>query len=209
MRIWFTCLACVGLAIRATRAYIRTNDVAAHCATVARRHRYSCAMTRSAQNCSLCKLIHLREALLALCVLLVIFLVRSHLEYVSAVWSPHLKKDKDTLEKIQKFACRMATRSWKNGYLHLLHLVDLPSLECRRLQARLCLPYKIIYKQCYFDEGIFTQNTSAAHHVRHNLVFNRPFARTSTYFYSSVLHSISFWNNLDSSFVCSSSVSAF
>ena len=47
----FTCLAYVGLAMRATRAYIRTNDVAAHCATVARRHRYSCAMTRSAQNC--------------------------------------------------------------------------------------------------------------------------------------------------------------
>ena len=47
----FTCLACVGPAMRATRAYIRTNDVAAHCATVAQRHRYSCAMTRPAQNC--------------------------------------------------------------------------------------------------------------------------------------------------------------
>ena len=41
----FTCLACVGPAMRATRTYIRTNDVAAHCATVARRHRYSCAMS--------------------------------------------------------------------------------------------------------------------------------------------------------------------
>ena len=29
------------------------------------------------------------------------------------------------------------------------------------MQARLCLLYKIIYKLCYFDEGIFTQNTSA------------------------------------------------
>ena len=45
----FTCPACVGLAVR---AYIRTNDVAAHCATVARRHCYSCAMTRSAQTAS-------------------------------------------------------------------------------------------------------------------------------------------------------------
>ena len=47
----FTCLACVGLAMRATQDYIRTNDVAAHCATLARRHHYSCTMTRSAQNC--------------------------------------------------------------------------------------------------------------------------------------------------------------
>ena len=29
-----TCLACVGPAMRATRAYIHTYDVAAHCATV-------------------------------------------------------------------------------------------------------------------------------------------------------------------------------
>ena len=41
----FTCLACIGLAMRATQAYIRTNDVAAHCATVARHHCYSCAMS--------------------------------------------------------------------------------------------------------------------------------------------------------------------
>ena len=47
----FTCLACVGLAMRATRAYIHTNDVAAHCATIARRHHYLCAMTQSTQNC--------------------------------------------------------------------------------------------------------------------------------------------------------------
>ena len=40
----FMCLACVGPAMRATRAYIRTNNVAAHCATVARRRCYSGAM---------------------------------------------------------------------------------------------------------------------------------------------------------------------
>ena len=47
----FTFVACIGLAMRTTRAYIRTNDVTAHYATVARHHRYSCAMTWSAQNC--------------------------------------------------------------------------------------------------------------------------------------------------------------
>ena len=138
-----------------------------------------------------------------------IFLVRPHLEYASAVWSPHLKKDKDILEKIQKFACHMATRSWESGYLHILHFVDLPSLGSQRLQARLSLLYKIIYKLCYFDEGIFIPNTSGTHHVRHNLVPNCLFARTNTYFYTFVPHSISFWNNLDPSLVCSSFVSAF
>ena len=31
----FTCLACIGPAMRAMWAYIHTSDVAAHCATVA------------------------------------------------------------------------------------------------------------------------------------------------------------------------------
>ena len=36
----FMSLACVGPAMRATRAYIHTYDGTAHCATVARCHRY-------------------------------------------------------------------------------------------------------------------------------------------------------------------------
>ena len=45
------------------------------------------------------------------CFQLYLFLVRPLLEYASAVWSPHVKKDKDALKNIQKFACRMVTRS--------------------------------------------------------------------------------------------------
>ena len=50
---------------------------------------------------------------------------------------------------------------------------------------------------------------SLTHHAPHNLVLNRPFAHTNSYFYSFVPYTISFWNNLDSSLVCASSVSAF
>ena len=142
------------------------------------------------------------------CFQLYLFLVRPLLKYASAVWSAHVK-DKDVLENIQKFACCMITRLWESGYLHLLHLVGLSSLECCRLQARLSLLYKNIHQLCHFDEGIFTLSTSATHHANHNLVVNCPFARTNAYFYSFVSRSISIWNNLDSSFVCSSPVSAF
>ena len=47
--------------------------------------------------------------------------------YASAIWSPHMKKDKFVLENVQKFACRMATKSWNSGYEDLLDLVDLHS----------------------------------------------------------------------------------
>jgi len=113
---------------------------------------------------------------------------RPHLDYVSAMWSPHMKKDKVALENVQKFACRMATKSWDNGYEDLLDLVDFPSLECRRLETRLCLLYKIIHKLCYFDDGIFVPNTSLTHHAPHNLVLNLPFAHTNSYFYSLILY---------------------
>ena len=75
----------------------------------------------------------------------------------------------------------MATKSWDSSYEDLLDLVDLPSLECRRLETRLCLLYKIIHKLCYFDDGIFIPSTSLTHHAPHNLVLNRPFAHTNSY----------------------------
>ena len=39
-------------------------------------------------------------------------LVRPHLEYASAIWSPYLQKDKILLEKVQKLALRMVTKHW-------------------------------------------------------------------------------------------------
>ena len=40
-----------------------------------------------------------------------------------------MKKDKVALENVQKFACRMATKSWDSSYEDLLDLVDLPSIH--------------------------------------------------------------------------------
>jgi len=67
-------------------------------------------------------------------------LVRSHLDYAASIWSPHMKKDKTLLENVQKFALRMATRSWDSSYQDLLELVDLPTLEHRRFSGQLRQP---------------------------------------------------------------------
>ena len=68
MRIWFTCLACVGLAMRAT-AGLHTHKRC--CCTLRYCSTTSSLLVRDDTVCSLCKQTHLREALLALCVLLV------------------------------------------------------------------------------------------------------------------------------------------
>ena len=36
-------------------------------------------------------------------------LVQPHLEYACQVWDPHLLKGTNALEKVQKFACKLAT----------------------------------------------------------------------------------------------------
>ena len=72
-------------------------------------------------------------------------LVRPH---PASIWSPHMKKDKTLLENVQKVALRMATKSWDSSYQDLLELVDLSTLEHRRLETRLCLLYRIIYNLC-------------------------------------------------------------
>ena len=65
---------------------------------------------------------------LASAVLLQLYLsvVRPHVEYAAAIWSPHLKKD---IILIEKFALRMVFGAWGGNYDHLLSIANLPTLE--------------------------------------------------------------------------------
>ena len=60
---------------------------------------------------------------------LYVSLGRPHLEYAAPVWDPHLQKDIDKLEKVQKFALRMCTKNWIAGYDDLLTCCNMPSLK--------------------------------------------------------------------------------
>ena len=51
-------------------------------------------------------------------------LIRPHLEYASAVWSPHLAKDIKLLEDTQKFALKVCTKKWDENYETLLNHVQ-------------------------------------------------------------------------------------
>ena len=110
-------------------------------------------------------------------------LVRPHLEYASAIWSPYLQKDKILLEKVQKFALRMVTKHWDFNYDALLDVVSIDSLESRREEACLCLLYKII--NGYFDSDVFTFSNTRSYHS-HSLSLCIPFSRTNSYMYSFV-----------------------
>ena len=79
--------------------------------------------------------------------------IRPHLEYSSVVWNPHLKGEIEALEKVQKFALRVCTKSWDSHYKDLLSRASLTSLQTRRVQASLCHLYKIIHNLTDFPEA--------------------------------------------------------
>ena len=56
-------------------------------------------------------------------------LVRPHLEYAAAIWSPLLKEDQIMLERVQKFGLRMATRDWNDSYYNLHSFQVFKSVE--------------------------------------------------------------------------------
>ena len=75
-------------------------------------------------------------------------LVRPHLEYCSRVWSPYLKKDILSIEKVQRRVTKMIPSISALTYEERLKRTGLISLENRRLRADLLEVFKGPFK-CY------------------------------------------------------------
>ena len=75
-------------------------------------------------------------------------LVRSLLGYSSTVWDPHVQKEIDKIEGIQRRAARYIKRDYQSRnagcVTAMLQELDLPSLQERRWQNRLTFLFKII-----------------------------------------------------------------
>ena len=140
-------------------------------------------------------------------------LVRPHLEYACPVWAPHLTRDIQALESVQAFACKMATHNWKANYQELQSLIDIPTLERRRLELKLGHLFKIVHNLCFFPQGVFElrEQTPLLSITRsaHSLSLVQPFARTNSYLYSFVPNTVSHWNSLPQELVNASSFKLF
>ena len=71
-------------------------------------------------------------------------LVRPHLDYCSPVWRPHLQKDINLLERVQRRVTRMVEGYRELDYFSRLKGLKLTTLETRRLRADMLDVFKIV-----------------------------------------------------------------
>ena len=71
-------------------------------------------------------------------------MVRPHLEYASCVWCPHLKKDRDLIEPVQRQATRLVPETKGLPYNSRLKELRLPTLNYRRQRTDVIQTFKIV-----------------------------------------------------------------
>ncbi len=72
---------------------------------------------------------------------------------------------------------------WDRGYLELLNMFDMPSLENRRLYLKkLFHLFKIVHGLCYFPPDIIVPNPNPSHFPRPYALL-QPFARSNSSYY--------------------------
>ena len=71
-------------------------------------------------------------------------LVRPHIEYANQVWSPRLKKHRESIENVQRRATKMIPGMKELSYIERLKKLELPTLAYRRLRGDLIEIFKIM-----------------------------------------------------------------
>ena len=126
--------------------------------------------------------------------------IRPLLEYNTVVWSPYLLKDIDAVEKVQRFFTRLLPDHSEMSYTERLRVLNLQSLEVRRIFNDLIFVYKLLYGLIDFDYRILFQintNNTRGHSLKLNHQYSRCNFRKSFF----AVRIIPIWNSLPASLV--------
>ncbi len=78
-------------------------------------------------------------------------MVKPSIEDSSSVWSPYLKKDISTLERVQRRATKLVASIKDLSYSDRLRNLGLPTLEYRRIRYDMIQVYKLFHGIDYIN----------------------------------------------------------
>jgi len=135
--------------------------------------------------------------------------VRPIVEYCSPVWSPHLIKDIELVESVQRKFTKRLPGLWDSSYADRLKAVGLERLDVRRLQLDLIMTYKIMFGLTYLNFNQFFQFTPNQNTRGHAYKLFVPSASLDArkYFFSNRI--VRVWNELSSNTTDFRSLHAF
>lgn len=136
--------------------------------------------------------------------------VRPIMEYASNVWSPHLLKHINAIERVQKHFTKRIPSLSNLSYPERLAALDLEPLELRRLKSDLVMYYKCLHDLVAlpFNE-FFVTSTYTSHTRSGGNKLLRPLCSTNHFENNFFYRCLSCWNYLPPAVVNASSISCF
>ena len=135
-------------------------------------------------------------------------MVRPHPEYCAQAWSPNLRKDIETLERVQRRATKMVKGCHRLSYEERLKYCGLTTLEKRRVRGDLIETYKILTNKVEVPyDNFFALAEYPGTRGHGKKLFKKRAGRYKKNFFSARV--VDCWNELDEETVSSSSVNVF
>jgi len=135
--------------------------------------------------------------------------VRPILEYCSEIWSPYLLKHINVLENVQRFFTRKIGNLKVYEYSDRLFILNLESLEIRRLKKDLIMYYKIIHGLIDLNMNEFFLIDNDMYTRGHNFKICKPPCKSDLFSNSFANRVINCWNLLPSTVVNMNSIKGF
>jgi len=136
-------------------------------------------------------------------------LVRPHLDYCIQAWRPHLQKDIDVIEKVQRRATRMIDGLKDLEYEERLKIVGLTTLETRRSRADMLEVFKIMKEfEGLKEENFFERRREMGFRGHQYTLFKKRF-RTNLGKFSFGNRVVNNWNNLPENVVLAGTINEF
>ena len=135
-------------------------------------------------------------------------LVRPHLEYCVQTWRPHLQKDIDLIEGVQRRATKMIPNLKNKSYEERLNILNLTTLETRRLRGDLIEVFKICKGFDSLEPSLFFKFSTAPTRG-HMLKLVKPRCHLDVRKFSFAHRVVDIWNSLDNSIIACNSINGF